>query len=336
MQFIDDNYSCLGCCRKDKKCNVYLLALFKHFFVLKETWSNWLTFRTYSTGIIPPETNGQAVTNIKIKYTDNSGTARQFNFSPVYPIGSYERKTTNKQYDVRMPVFSLRAGFYTAVLTISIFNELNSYDKPFSKKYEETIPFVVNESGNVVLGAFAKLGAKYKKFQKLKYDLNYKTEVEFEEDQFSHYGLQLTTAEARDYYKWFDLESNIIYNVPEGTPWGFSPTKETTTKTKVATSTTSKTSTAKNTKTTLNTTVIPKPTATKTKTHVATAKPKPATNTRVSPPTTKPSATISKPAQPSKPIKPAVPIPSPTSILTSKPLELKKTDFGKLELKKRF
>ena len=73
MQFIDDNYSYLGCCRKDKKCNVYLLALFKHFFVLKETWSNWLTFRTYSTGIIPPETNGQAVTNIKIKYTDNSG-----------------------------------------------------------------------------------------------------------------------------------------------------------------------------------------------------------------------------------------------------------------------
>ena len=222
MQYIDDNYAYLGCCRKDKKCNVYFLGLYKYFYVLDETWSDYQTFRTYSTGILPGFTNGEAIINIKISYTDSNKCLKTFNFSPLLPREIYE--TCDMKYDPKRPAFSLRPGRYYTEVKISIFRELNSLDgkKPFSTVYIEKISFEVLEDDNdVVIMLFATQGAKYKKYERYSVLYNKKVlEREFVDHQFEHNFIQSNGETARKFYKWYDLNSDLILNVPNGTPWG--------------------------------------------------------------------------------------------------------------------
>ncbi len=329
-----DNQEYLYLCREDKKCNVFFLPLYKHFYVTRAEWSNLFPFRTYHKGIYTP---GQAIMEIKISSPDHN-----FTFSPLLP--------TLGEYVPGFPAFSLRAGRYSVTVKVHICEPLNTInDKEFAILYDETFPFFVPEYGDVVLTLFASLGAKYTEREKYNSFHVYRDLVE---NRFEHTYSVLNGDQAREFYKWWDLESNLLKTVPYGKPYPNPGTVSTPN----PTATVSKKPTTP-TKSVAAPKAVAKPTVKATTTTKSVSTPKPVARTTVSTTskttyskpaaTEKPVAAPKKAAKPaakptpakattySKPTPPKTPIPKVQSTLPTQKLELQKREYPKMELQKR-
>ncbi|MBQ8406505.1 MAG: hypothetical protein IJY38_01170 [Clostridia bacterium] len=301
-----DNQQYLYLCREDKKCNVFFLPLYKHFYVTRAEWSNLFPFRTYHKGIYTP---GQAIMEIKISSHDHN-----FTFSPLLP--------TLGEYVPGFPAFSLRAGRYSVTVKVHICEPLNTInDKEFAILYDETFPFFVPEYGDVVLTLFASLGAKYTEREKYNSFHVYRDLVE---NRFEHAYAILNGDQAREFYKWWDSESNLIKTVPYGKPYPSPGTVSTPKSTTVAAKPTTPPKSVATPKTTV------KPTAgatTSTKSTSAYSAPKTTAKTATTKTVSNPTPTYSKP------IKPKVPIQQAKSNLPTQKLEIKTSNQPKTTAK---